>query len=281
MLKIYDIEHELKKIKPYPQSQTIKCTKFFPSYNILQENIHIKNNNYEVFKITKGNEINYYLNDNNIYLGRGCNGEAWQGINLKTQDNIVIKYGYIGIHEVTCLIKTGLYIAHIDRIILIKKAPGISYGIFLMNSIISDNKKIILHKKIIDKLIELGETHNIYHGDIKPEHIFIENDKITLIDFGSSKLQKCIRDDIDNLNKNTLMYCSQNTLLRGYIKSIKNKSLIKRWIRSHKSQPLINLSMQSLKYQPKKFSKSNILILTIESLTIILSVCFIVYYTFF
>ncbi len=45
------------------------------------------------------------------------------------------------------------------------KAPGISYEQILKNTLISDKRKIELHKKVLDKVYELGQKYYIYHKD--------------------------------------------------------------------------------------------------------------------
>ncbi len=215
----YNIEHEFQMINK-SMTQTIKRSKYYPSYTIIKKNINIKNNSYVVFKIIKENKIYYYASEKNKYIGEGYNGVVYDGYNVLTNELIVVKYGYIGNYEVTCLIITDMYICHMNDIVIMRKAPGISYDKILMNKSISDGKKIVLHKKIINNLINLGLKYNILHCDPKPEHIFIHDDKITFIDFGLSELKSSINSDIEDFNKHTLMYIKKNSLLKRFIMSV-------------------------------------------------------------
>jgi tRNA A-37 threonylcarbamoyl transferase component Bud32 len=155
--------------------------------------IKTESQNYNVYKFNSRGEIAYYAVNKNMCVGSGSDGDVYAGFNILTGEPLVAKYGYIGVYEEEFLKKTGLYIASeinlIPSTVLMHRAPGTNYDNILRDSSISDNKKIEIHEKIIEKILDLRNIHNISHNDIALRHIFVDlnnNDQITMIDFGMS-----------------------------------------------------------------------------------------------
>jgi serine/threonine protein kinase len=179
---------------------------------------------------TINNETNILAINNNHYttnmtnkLGKGVYGTVYEGFNIITGEKIAFKFCNVHLNEINCLIKTELYIAHTQNCILMKKAPGITYLDILKDQSISDEIKINLHKKVINKFIELGLKYSINHNDVKPEHVFIdiENNIITIVDFGRSTFTCNIENDIYSLNygvKYHYKHCGQS--FKNYIDSL-------------------------------------------------------------
>lgn len=146
----------------------------------------INYHHYHVFRVIEKGNTTYFVIDTKKFVGSGCFGYVYMGFDVLTKETVVAKYGDIGTNEIECLKKTGLYIASMPSIILMHKAPGKDYDQILRDPIISDQKKILIHGKIIDKYNQLLGKHNICHYDPKPEHVFVDDNVITFIDFGSS-----------------------------------------------------------------------------------------------
>lgn len=161
----------------------------FDDFEIHEKIIKTKLNHYKVFRVTKNNTNKYFVFDYKILLGSGMSGTSYQGYDIMTGKNIVMKelYGSMNTNEISCLKKVSLHIAHTWNTILMERAQGITYLDIIMNKSICDERKIELHNKIIIALNNLHETHNIQHNDLQPRHIFIDvNDTITFIDFSLS-----------------------------------------------------------------------------------------------
>ena len=225
-------------------------------FKIYEKPIETKNNLYQVFKIVRNNEKDYFYLDYKKRIGQGGYGTVYQGTNVKTGKMIVIKrLENVYKDEIQCLKKYGTYIAHTWNQILIEKAPGISYEDILKNESISDGMKIELHKKILDKIIELHEKYKIIHGDMKPEHIFIdENENITFVDFGLSvccdtnsvdsntvdsnavdsrcydKTNYYLKKDINKLNRVTKDQVKCGKLFSEYIESLFPNTILSKFI---------------------------------------------------
>ena len=141
-----------------------------------------------IIQLSNKNNVEYYSVDTKREIGSGCSGNVYAAVDLtNSRMNIVVKYGHIGNDEVKCLQRVGLYIAQSTSIVLMLRAPGVSYETILQDSLTTDERKIQMHRKIIssfDHLKQLG----IFHGDTQPRHIFVENDLVTFIDFGESEL---------------------------------------------------------------------------------------------
>lgn len=187
-------------------------------HQIQQKYIQINEKEHNVFKVIKDGTIDYFIVDAKI-LGEGAHGLTREAISIVSGKTIVVKYKYSHTGEVhdeaECLKRVGMHIAHSRKIILMEKAKGTCYTDILTNRSVTDEKKIELHKKIINKLTELHEKYYIRHNDPKPEHIFIdENENIQFIDFGISDCNEepfssnyLKQSDIDYLNEHTYKYC--------------------------------------------------------------------------
>jgi hypothetical protein len=207
----------------------VKKSEYYTSYEIIKKTIEVDKNKYFVFKIIINYNIMYYATDMKNKLGFGGYGIVYEGFNVITGEKIALKFCNVHFDEIVCLIKTELYIAHTQDVIIMKKAPGLKYSDILKDKSISDEMKINLHKKVINKYIELGVKHSIEHNDAKVDHIFIEieNDIITLIDFGLSTFRGNTRADIHNLNQNVkyyYTYCDES--FKNYIDSLYDKTYV-------------------------------------------------------
>ena len=121
-----------------------------------------------------------------ISLESGCSGKVYISVDFSTDKRIVTKYGTLGAFEVVSVQKTGLYIAHTQKTLIMKHVDGLSYEDMLKNKSISDETKITFHKKVQSALMKLNQL-GIKHGDPHPRHAYIKDDKITFIDFGNSE----------------------------------------------------------------------------------------------
>lgn len=199
---------------------------------------------YDIFKIM---ENEYYVINKTKLIGNGAFGSVYEGIDIVTRKSIVAKYGRIGIHEIDCLKKTGLFIgSYSSNIIFMHKAPGKCYCQILIDRRICGEKKIQIHKRIIDALNQLFEKHGICHNDIGTRHVFVDEDMITFVDFGESyypfvlteltrqypfilnviKMFGFGSDDIQKLNEDTLFwttYYNDNKKHVEYIQSLVNE----------------------------------------------------------
>ena len=125
----------LKNIQSTKIKQPLDC-------NLQSIKVITKSHSYDVFKIVTKGQISYYAIDIAKFVGSGSYGAVYEGFNILTQKTIVAKYGQsssmganplsggISTNEVTCLKKTGLYIAFDQRkpdILLMHRAPGRDY----------------------------------------------------------------------------------------------------------------------------------------------------------
>ncbi len=240
----------------------------------------IKHNHYDIFKITDSDKtVSYFVIDKKKFIGSGCFGQVYQGFDVLTKDQIVAKYGsYIGSDEIKCLKKTGLYLGYlvlknnvyVQGIILMKKAHGKDYDQILRDPLISDQEKIQIHEKIIDKYNQLLDKHGICHWDTKSEHIFVDliidqrllpvdqrllpvdqssinENQITIVDFGSSYFPffRFFNSDVQQFNQN-IKYYYTNTCSSTFIKHI--ESLIKNDDKKRKIISILSLSLRSVSY---------------------------------
>ncbi len=173
-------------------------------FKIYQKTIKTKTNSYQIFKIDKNNETDYIASEFKEIIGEGGFGRIYEGFSVITKKIIIIKrVENVYENEIECLKKIGTYIANTWNTILMERAEGISYQNILMNNSISDKNKIILHKIILIKIIELHKKFHIIHNDMKPAHIFIgKNDNITFIDFGLSRMYDSEPLNFNSLNSN-------------------------------------------------------------------------------
>jgi hypothetical protein len=141
---------------------------------------------YDIFRIMKNK---YYVVNRRKFIGNGTSGHVHEGHDVATREPIVVKYGKIGINEIECLKKNGSYIgsySSTQNIVLMHRALGNPYLQILMDQSIASEKKIQIHKQIINALNQLFMDHGICHNDMQARHVYIDGDKITLIDFGES-----------------------------------------------------------------------------------------------
>ncbi len=173
-------------------------------FKLYQKTIKTKTTSYQVFKIVKNNETDYIASELKKIIGEGGFGRVYEGFSVITKKIIIIKrLENVYENEIQCLKKMGTYIANTWNTILMERAIGLSYQDILMNISISDAKKIILHKEILIKIIELHTKYQIIHNDIKPAHIFIDKENnITFIDFGLSRIYDPEHPNLKTLNSN-------------------------------------------------------------------------------
>lgn len=193
-------------------------------HEIYQKNIRTKDMQQSVFKVINDEKVSYYVTNEQKSLSQKKNSKVYEASDIITGKTIIVKYisennAQIE-NEAHCLKKIGSYIAHTKNVILMEKAHGTSYQDILKNKTITYERKIDLHKKIIEKLKELNEKAHIHHKDMKPWHIFIgENDLIQFIDFSksfcssiafsSNYLEHAIKEDVVSLNEHLRGLCSE------------------------------------------------------------------------
>jgi len=213
----------------------IKINTNSQNYQVSKIIIKTKYHRYHIFKVIRNTEISYYAIDLNKHIGSGGFSYVYEGFDILTQQVIVAKYGLIGDYEAYALRKTGLHIADMPDIVLMHKAHGIPYKKILEDRRITDQRKIEIHEKIRSKFTELETKYGIYHGDVNPRHIFVDEfDVITIIDFGLSYPSEIsdTEGDMFNLDQSTWntseRYCGD--VFKKYICSSSNINC-KSWIR--------------------------------------------------
>src|SRR5947207_519505 len=77
-----------KAEKSYP-FQILQKSDNFPIYTIEKRWIQENDNNYQIFKITKNNTISYIAIDLKKFIGEGCSGRVYEGLNIMTGESVV------------------------------------------------------------------------------------------------------------------------------------------------------------------------------------------------
>jgi len=222
--------HNIEEIYNQSRCRTFKQTqksRYYPTYDIEEKLVKIENIKCQLFKISQNNKIDYYITDFEV-LEKGLDGFVHYGQNIATKEVIAIKYGNFGPNEINSLIKTDMYIAHsngiIQNILLMKKAPGISYRDIIKNEFIPDETKIRIHKLIIKKFSKLSDKHDIYHGNLNPKNIFVDinnNYQVTFTGFKHSMFLPDVYFDINKFNGNTAFLPGlRGGLFQNYVSSI-------------------------------------------------------------
>lgn len=220
-------------------------SEFFPAYEIEKIIIETKQSRRQVFKITQNGNISFFVIDFGKKIGEGGFGRVYEGYCISNDEPIVAKYGNITRNEIIALQKTRQYIAHSNDCVLMHRARGTDYERILQDKSISDSRKIELHAKILSKITELKERYNIYHGDARPRHIFIENGVITFIDFGLSEHEQFnnfTKYDIHKFNRTT-KEIAINHCGKEFIQYIDSLSDVKYW--REKRSTLLGLAVFS------------------------------------
>lgn len=151
----------------------------------------------------------YYYNNNDI-IGKGSFSIVYKGFNYKTNEKVAIKkiisnkndkYIFNEIHILTQFKNTNniinlLNYYNIDNIIyIVFNYCSISLDKFIkQNTYIKEDLAQNYFSQIVNGLNVLY-NNNIYHRDIKPQNILIENNTIFICDFGLSKFISNNYDD--------------------------------------------------------------------------------------
>lgn len=163
------------------------------------------------------NICNEYCYNNSDVIGKGSYSIVYKGINSKTNENVAIKkivsnkndkYIFNEIHILNQFKNTDNIINlhnyyNIDNIIyLVFNCCSISLDKFIKQNIcIKEDLAQNYFSQIVNGLKTLY-NNNIYHRDIKPQNILIENNIIYLCDFGLSKF---ISNCDDNIIKQSIV----------------------------------------------------------------------------